>query len=172
MQNRFAPVASPIASQLADFGRFCLQCQVPVVVTLHHDKPEGTTELIKFWGEDIRIKKGSSDWQLLPEIEPLRKEEEVIILDDKVAYDAFKSTDLDDILRKRGIDQVIITGTVTNLCCETTARSAMVRDFQVFFVEDLNAADSPEHQKATVTKLSFGFATIIKEDEALSALSK
>ena len=85
MQHRFEEIAKPIAPQLAEFGRFCLEQKVPVVLTLHHDKPEETTELVKFWGEDVRIEKGSEDWQLLPEIEPLRKEKGVVILDDKVA---------------------------------------------------------------------------------------
>jgi isochorismatase family protein/alpha/beta hydrolase family protein len=58
------------------------------------------------------------------------------ILLDKPRYGAFHGTDLDLILRARGIDTVIIAGIATNVCCETTAREAVVRDFRVFFLSD------------------------------------
>ena len=77
---------------------------------------------------------------------------------------AFFGTDLDLILRTRGIDSVIITGIATNVCCETTAREAMVRDYQVFFLSDgtttfgMGDATGAELQKATLATLGFLFA--------------
>jgi hypothetical protein len=52
------------------------------------------------------------------------------------AFGAFHGTDLELILRLRGIDAIIIAGIPTNVCCETTARKATVRDFHVFFLSD------------------------------------
>jgi nicotinamidase-related amidase len=58
---------------------------------------------------------------------------------EKPRFGAFEGTDLDLILRARGIDSVIISGIATNVCCETTAREASMRDFRVFFLSDATA---------------------------------
>lgn len=55
------------------------------------------------------------------------------LLLDKPRFGAFHATDLELILRSRGVNSVIITGIATNVRCETTAREATVRDFHVFF---------------------------------------
>ena len=79
-------------------------------------------------------------------------------------------------LRARGFDTVLITGTVTSVCCESTARDAMMRDFRTVMVSDANAATSDsEHEAAllgfhamfgdvlTVTECEAGFAAGAKE---------
>jgi hypothetical protein len=50
------------------------------------------------------------------------------------------SSDIERVLRERGIDTVLIAGTVTNVCCESTARDAMMRNFRTIMVTDANAA--------------------------------
>jgi ureidoacrylate peracid hydrolase len=61
---------------------------------------------------------------------------------EKARFSAFiqGSSDLADALRNRGIDTVLITGTVTNVCCESTARDAMMLNFKTIMVTDGNAA--------------------------------
>ena len=74
------------------------------------------------------------------------------------------------ILRSRGIDTVIITGIATSVCCDTTAREAVARDFHVFFLSDGTAtADMPgaaaaELQKATLATLGLLFAQVLTVD--------
>jgi ureidoacrylate peracid hydrolase len=58
----------------------------------------------------------------------------------KHRYSAFHNTDLDLVLRSNGVRSVILTGVVTNVCVETTAREAFVRDYYVVAVEDGCAA--------------------------------
>jgi ureidoacrylate peracid hydrolase len=58
------------------------------------------------------------------------------ILLDKPRFVAFHGTDLELILRSRGIDTIIVTGIAGNVCGETTAREAAVRDFRVLFSSD------------------------------------
>jgi ureidoacrylate peracid hydrolase len=58
----------------------------------------------------------------------------------KHRYDAFYNTDLDLILRSNGIRTVLLTGVVTNVCVETTARAAFVRDYYVVAIDDGCAA--------------------------------
>ena len=95
------------------------------------------------------------------------------ILLDKPRFGAFHGTDLELILRKRGIDAVIISGVATNVCCETTAREAAVRDFRVFFLSDGTAtapmgnASAEELQKATCATLGFLFAQVLTVNEMI-----
>ena len=95
------------------------------------------------------------------------------ILVDKPRFGAFHGTDLELILRKRGIDTVIIGGVATNVCCETTAREAAVRDLRVFFLSDgtataaMGSASAEELQKATCATLGFLFAEVLTVNEMI-----
>jgi nicotinamidase-related amidase len=98
------------------------------------------------------------------------------ILLDKPRFGAFHGTDLELILRSRGIDTIIIGGVATNICCETTAREAAVRDFRVFFLADGTAtaemgnASAEELQKATCATLGFLFAQVLTVDEMIQKI--
>jgi len=78
----------------------------------------------------------------------------------KLRYSAFiqGASDLEMQLRARDIDTVLITGTVTNVCCESTARDAMMRNFRTIMVSDGNAANTDaEHANSLIAfYLSFG----------------
>lgn len=99
------------------------------------------------------------------------------ILLNKPKFGAFYGTDLETMLRYRGIDTVIITGIATNICCETTAREATVREFRVFFLSDGTATydigDQPAQQlqTATCTTLGFAFAQVCTVDEIIEKLN-
>ena len=98
------------------------------------------------------------------------------ILLEKPRFGAFHATDLELILRSRGIDTIIVSGIATNVCCETTAHEAVVRDFQVFFVSDGTAtseiADVPvtELQKATCATLGLLFAQVLTVDDMIKKI--
>jgi len=81
------------------------------------------------------IDRGSHAAVLHRELEVCQQD---IVLE-KPRFGAFAGTDLDLILRTRGIDSVVICGIATNVCCETTAREASMRDFRVFFLSDATA---------------------------------
>ena len=85
MQHRFDPIALSISSKLADLGTYCVEKNIPVFMTQHHDDPKKSTELINFWGDEIRIEKGSYDWSFMTAMEPLSKRAAVIVIDDKTA---------------------------------------------------------------------------------------
>ncbi|RPI17781.1 MAG: isochorismatase family protein [Ignavibacteriae bacterium] len=83
----------------------------------------------------------------------------------KNQYDAFYKTNLDEILHSDKIKQVIITGVMTHLCCETTARSAFVRGYEVFFPVNGTATYNENLHLASLTNLSHGFAIpVLTED--------
>ena len=77
----------------------------------------------------------------------------------KSQYDAFYQTPLEEMLRADGVRQVVVCGVMTHLCCETTARSAFVRGFEVFFPVDGTATYNLDFHRASLTNLAHGFAT-------------
>ena len=92
----------------------------------------------------------------------------------KTRFSAFVqgSSDLDAILKARGIDTLIIVGTATNVCCESTARDAMMMNYRVFFVSDANACRTDEEHNATLAILMIMFADVRSTDEIIVLLQK
>lgn len=87
---------------------------------------------------------------------------------EKKQYDAFFETSLDTTLRDCGVEQVVITGVMTHLCCETTARSAFMRGYEVFFPVDGTATYTEAHHHASVLNLAHGFAFPLLVAEVIS----
>lgn len=88
----------------------------------------------------------------------------------KSRYDAFYNTALESILREKGIHQVVICGVMTHLCCETTARSAFMRGFEVFFIIDGTASFNEAFHRAALLNLTHGFARPVLVKEIFTAL--
>lgn len=80
------------------------------------------------------------------------------------------SSELEPLLRGRGVDTLLIAGTVTNVCCESTARDAMMRDFRTIMVDDALAAVTPaEHEHALHGWMLF-FGDVLSVDESIARL--
>ena len=92
---------------------------------------------------------------------------------EKSAYSAFfpGSSELPSVLRSRGIDTVLITGTLTNICCESSARDAHATGFRVIFVADGTAARRDQDHNATLHNIYRSFGDVRSTDEAVSLLS-
>jgi nicotinamidase-related amidase len=91
---------------------------------------------------------------------------------DKVRYSAFLplSSTIDADLRARGIDTVIITGTVTNICCESSARDAHMLGYRVFFISDATAAPTDAAHNASLAIVGTVFADVRTTNETLPLL--
>jgi ureidoacrylate peracid hydrolase len=71
------------------------------------------------------------------------------------------ASDLHAILQERGIDTLIVTGTASQVCCESTARDAMMLNYKVFFVEDGNATFNDEEHNATLSAMAHTFCDVV-----------
>jgi ureidoacrylate peracid hydrolase len=93
---------------------------------------------------------------------------------EKTRFSAFiqGSSDLDGILRRHGIDTVLIVGTVTNTCCESSARDAMMLNYKTIVVSDANAAHSDEEHNATLTNIIRIFGDVLTTDEVVAHLQR
>ncbi|MGO3741935.1 isochorismatase family protein [Kerstersia sp.] len=94
----------------------------------------------------------------------------------KHRYDAFYNTNLETLIRTmRGdavIDTLIIIGTVTSVCCESTARSAFMRDFKVAFVGDATGGFDDASQQATQNAIESAFGQVISAAGLARALAQ
>jgi ureidoacrylate peracid hydrolase len=90
----------------------------------------------------------------------------------KTKYSAFiqGSSPLEATLRERGIDTVLVTGTVTGVCCESTARDAMMLNFRAVMVTDANAAMTDQDHNASLTAFYLSFGDILSTDQIVSHL--
>ncbi|MBN1432592.1 MAG: cysteine hydrolase [Methanomicrobiaceae archaeon] len=125
----------------------------PVISTIHINTPEDAGMMEEWWGELLTETGSRSD---------LNEELNLCFSTRirKTQYDAFFDTELDSILRKNNISDLVVTGVITHLCCETTARSAFVHGYRVFFPADGTATYNEEFHEASLASLAHGFASI------------
>jgi len=166
MQNYFQRIAQPVLKNILRVMQTCRLKHIPVIFTQHgHTDPDTDGGILgEWWGE--LIIGGTEDWKFLPEM--TIEARDVVLA--KKRYSAFFETDLDKILRSRGIQDLIISGVMTNLCCETTARDAFMRDYRVFFLIDGTATRKSELHLATLKNLGFGFAYLLTCDELVQMI--
>ena len=95
-----------------------------------------------------------------------------IVIEGKRGLDCFASTNIDFILRQRGITDLAIAGFLTNCCVESTMRSAYERGYRVVTLTDCTATLSPAEQEAAVTKTFPMFSRPLTHDAFLAELER
>jgi len=92
----------------------------------------------------------------------------------KTRYSAFiqGSSDIERLLRDRGIDTLLITGTATNVCCESTARDAMMLNFKVVMVSDGLATHNDDEHNAALSIFYGLFGDVQTTDEVVESLAR
>jgi ureidoacrylate peracid hydrolase len=93
---------------------------------------------------------------------------------EKKRFSAFiqGSSNLADVLRERGLDTVLVTGTVTGVCCESTARDAMMLNFKTVMVSDGNAAMTDEDHNASLASFYLTFGDVMSTDLLVECLRR
>lgn len=151
--HAFIPSAPAIVPVIERLARAFREAGRPVIATQHVNTPGDAGMMGEWWG--YLIVPDTPQAELDPRIETLATE---IIT--KTRYDAFYNSNLQEILEKSDVGQLVIAGVMTHLCVETTARAAFVRDFAVFVPADATATYNREFHRATVLNLAHGIATI------------
>jgi isochorismate hydrolase len=160
--HAFIPSAAPIVPNIQILIETFRAENRPVVYTRHLNTPEDAGRMATWWRDVIRRE------DPLSEIDPRfdAKNNPVI---EKPQYDAFRQTGLDALLWEKDVEQVVITGVMTHLCCETTARSAFMRGNEVFFVIDGTATYDLDYHWASLRNLAHGFAVPVLTEELIAA---
>lgn len=178
--HAFIPAAAAIVPGVKALVGAFRKNDLPVIFTRHINSPDNSGMMGRWWRDLIRPESPMSE--LIGEFDPGDG-----LLVEKGQYDAFHQTDLEAVLRKsraqedKGGDagealppllpvQLVICGVMTHLCCESTARSAFVRGFEVLFVVDGTATYNEQFHRASLLNLSHGFAFPVTVKEALAKL--
>ena len=144
--HAYIPSALPIIPKINKLAEAYHEMHQPVILTRHLNTREDAHLMARWW-KDVITEKDE-----LSEIVPELTIPDAIIIK-KTQYDAFYRTPLEEILQEKGVSQLVITGVMTHLCCETTARSAFVRGFTVFFPIDGTATYNEDFHRATLLNL-------------------
>lgn len=139
----------------------------PVIFSRHVHHPGDLDVGIMGWWWEGKCIEGSPESEVHPELAPLPGEKVIF----KHRYSAFYNTDLETVLRCLKVEDVVIAGTMTNMCCESTARDAYYRDYRVFFLADGTGSITEEMHLASLLNLAFGFAYITTSDTILARLT-
>lgn len=128
----------------------------PVIFTRHVHHPGNLDAGIMGWWWEGMCLEGSEESEMHPELAPLTGEKTIL----KHRYSSFYNTDLETVLRCLGVKDLVVSGIMTNLCCESTARDAYFRDYRVFVPADGTGTICEEMHVASLLNLAFGFAFV------------
>lgn len=147
----------------------CRRVGVPVLYTAHTIAADCCHDFYEYWDPIAAgaIKEGAPGADIYHDIYPQPGER---VIRTKHTYDSFAATDLDYVLRNLGVRTVIVCGTLTNFCCESTARTAFFKGYHVVFGSDVNATDDALAHIATIRTMRRGFARILDHRGILDAL--
>ena len=91
---------------------------------------------------------------------------------DKFWYGAFHNTNLDDLLRARHVESVLITGTVTQICVEETARESFKRGFRTTMISDAVSTYAPDLQAAVFKNFAHKFGYVSTAKDVIAGISR
>jgi ureidoacrylate peracid hydrolase len=130
----------------------------------HLHSPDSATSLTDAFTRDAHY------WRLWPTLQVADRDLTV----DKYRFGAFVpgASRLHEILQRIGIDTLIISGTLTNCCCESTARDAMQMNYKIIFVADATAALSDAAHNATLENMAFLFGDVMSTEELLGCIGQ
>jgi ureidoacrylate peracid hydrolase len=101
-----------------------------------------------------------------------RRPEDLLISKSRLTPFADPNQELERLLRSRGVDMTLVVGTVTNVCCECTARDAAMRNFKTIMISDANASRNDTEHNATLSIFLQAFGGVLATDEAVELISK
>jgi ureidoacrylate peracid hydrolase len=148
----------------------CRDRRMPVIWTqIDSTAPLGGMMLRKFPAiADGRVlDKGTTGFGIFAGLRPPRPDDYFVV---KHKYDSFHQTDLDTLLRNLRIETLIICGVTTNCCCESTARSAFERDYNVAIVSDATAAFESRLHDAALGTIAELFGRVLDVDGVIAEL--
>ncbi len=161
--HAFVPSAPAVLPGISKLVAAFSNADRPVIFTRHVNTPEDAGMMASWWRDLINPQSAYS--HNIAVIDPSKH-----IPINKMQYDAFHQTPLEMKLHELEIEQVVICGVMTHLCCETTARSAFMRGFEVFFTVDGTATYNEELHRASLLTLSHGFAIPVLIEELLVSM--
>jgi ureidoacrylate peracid hydrolase len=161
-----------VVTETVDLVAAAREAGLPVIYTAHVFRPDYVDVPSRlrvrdiFNQDDETLVRGSWDAAIADELKPLDSEPVV----EKNRYDAFLYTDLELILRTLGIGRLLVCGVATNVCVESTVRSAEQRDFGVTVASDCTSGPA-EYHDAALAAMAYIAADVVPWRAGLFALA-
>ncbi|TKI04072.1 cysteine hydrolase family protein [Martelella alba] len=166
----YVPDTERIVDKIGDLSVLMRERGMPVIYLRHVVRGDGsdTGRMRDLYPEvDALLGRDNLDIDIIEALYPRRGDTVV----DKLFYSGFHNTDLDAILRMKDIDTLIVCGTVTNVCCETTIRDGVHREYKMIALSDACAAmpypdmgfggvSAAEVQRISLTAMAYEFAEV------------
>jgi nicotinamidase-related amidase len=163
----FLPATEPITERIEALLQAWRERGGTVIFTRHGHRGVHDLGLMgRFWDDYIRA--DEPDAEILEQLAPAAGEAVI----PKTTYDAFIGTELEQHLRERGIEQVLVTGVLTHMCCETTARSAFCRGFEVYVAADGTASSGEDRHLSSLLAMADSVAVVVSADEVLERCAR
>ncbi|MHA1222738.1 MAG: isochorismatase family protein [Candidatus Heimdallarchaeaceae archaeon] len=159
--HAFVPSSKDIIDNVQKLIKFMKQQGRPVYFTKFYSSPKSTDLMNRWWRNTVTL--NSPDSEIFPFLDTSIGE--VIT---KTNYSSFFNTDLERKLHEEKIEQILITGVLTHLCCETTARDAFMRNFEVFFLVDATASYNEDLHLGSLRAISHGFGICLSTEEIIN----
>lgn len=152
--HAYIPSAGAILDGILQLVDAFSQHHLPIFFSQHINTAENAGSMSVWWKDLITL--DNPLYKIVPEIELMMG-----TLIQKSQYDAFFQTTLDEMLHAKSVTQVVICGVMTHLCCETTARSAFMHGYEVFFPVDGTATYNLAYHRASLINLAHGFSSLV-----------
>jgi nicotinamidase-related amidase len=162
-EHAFVPSGPVVIPNIKRIMKACREFDIPIICTRHVNTQEDAGMMGIRWHDLIREKDARSE--ICKDI-PVQ---DAMVLK-KPQFDAFFETELENTLREKGVKQLIITGVMTNLCVETTARSAFIKGFDVILPVDATAAYNYEFHLATFLNYAYMFSRPVKTADLIEQI--
>lgn len=176
----YVPSTEAIVPRIQELAAACRGVDVPVIFLRHIVRGDGSdTGRMRDLYPDVDqvLARNNPQVEIIDELAPQPGD----IVVDKLFYSGFHGTDLDTVLRSRDVDTLMVCGTVTNVCCDTTIRDAVHREYKVIAISDASAAmpypdlgwgavSAEEVQKVALTTFAYEFGEVTTTEEVMARL--
>jgi isochorismate hydrolase len=162
----YIPASPAIIQNINDLIFSFSRRNLPVFFTKHTNNKKNNGLMSAWWKRII----APEDPLSAINHQIVRPDDSVVI--EKHQYDTFEGTKLESMLKAKVVNNLVITGVMTNLCCETTARSAFMKGISSIMVVDATAAHNYEFHRASCINLAFGFSILKMTEDIIGELGE
>ena len=183
MQNFYVAEVDTAISIVPNINRIAAVCRergVPVVwVIMRCAEKEGAPSQWALYHQYFfteakgrnhltRLSPGNEGYELYPDLDV--RDQDLVVTKRRFSPFVVGASDLHEKLQGMGVENLIVAGTATNMCSESTARDAMMLDYKVVMVEDANAARYDDDHLAGLTSFYQSFGDVRKTDDVIGML--
>ena len=159
----FIPSSVPVVGRIAALARRSSDCGAPVIATRHTNTDANAGMMSVWWPSILTPDDPSSEI-----VDELLEVSDVVV--EKHRYNAFEGSVLEEVLEDSEVSQLIVSGVMTNLCCDSTTRAGFDLGYECYFLVDGTAAYTEELHRSSVTGLSYGYAVPVLTAEVAAMM--